>query len=728
MTLVVTTINAQWEAQGAFPDTSVKGGTHGIAVDPDGKVWVSSYYQDIPWIPQEGDTINTAGILVFNPDGTEASFSPIVTVTTGGGSIVDTLHGACRGMSTDENGNIVYVQSGPAKGIKINYQTGEAMAVALLPETGSSPTQAGVADDGTIFIGPVVGGGTNAIAMYDTDFNYIGNAVVGPPDIARVLEVSADGNTIYWMPFTGSQQIWIYERPDEFSEFALKDTLYKGMSIETCDWNPKTGKLWVSNDVRGPDSTKSHLTWYELDLAGGVGQSFTWQPNTDETEFPRGFAFAPDGNTAYAGTFTVNTPRMQKFAYVGLKIPSTWTNNGAFPDTSVKGGTHGIAVDPDGKVWVSSYYKDIPWVPAEGDTILTSGILVFNPDGTEASFSPIVTVTTGGGFIVDTLHGDCRGMSTDENGNIVYVQSGPAKGIKINYQTGEGMAVALLPETGSSPTQAGVSDDGTISIGPVVGGGTTAIAMYDTDFNYMGNAVVGPPDIARTMTVSADGNTIYWMPFTGSQQIWIYERPDEFSEFALKDTMFKGMSIETCDWNPATGKLWVSNDVRGANKDLKHLTWYELDLNNETWTDSFSWDNLSDETEFPRGFAFAPDGKTAYMGSFTTFTPRMQKATQTGTGVWQVSGLVPDGYLLEQNYPNPFNPTTMITFSIPKTEKVTIKVYNLLGQEIATLLNEVKVAGSYEVDFNASKLASGMYVYTIYAGKYSASRKMMFLK
>jgi len=93
-----------------------------------------------------------------------------------------------------------------------------------------------------------------------------------------------------------------------------------------------------------------------------------------------------------------------------------------------------------------------------------------------------------------------------------------------------------------------------------------------------------------------------------------------------------------------------------------------------------------------------------------------------------VDGVTPTTYSLRQNYPNPFNPNTTINFSIPEQSKVVIKVYNILGSEVATLVNEVKNAGSYNVDFRASNLASGMYIYTINAGKFTESKKMMLLK
>jgi hypothetical protein len=88
----------------------------------------------------------------------------------------------------------------------------------------------------------------------------------------------------------------------------------------------------------------------------------------------------------------------------------------------------------------------------------------------------------------------------------------------------------------------------------------------------------------------------------------------------------------------------------------------------------------------------------------------------------------PTGFSLSQNYPNPFNPSTEIKYSIPQSGFVTLKVYNLLGQEIATLDNQEQAAGNYIVNFNAAALTSGVYVYKIQSGSFSLTKKLMLLK
>ncbi len=98
------------------------------------------------------------------------------------------------------------------------------------------------------------------------------------------------------------------------------------------------------------------------------------------------------------------------------------------------------------------------------------------------------------------------------------------------------------------------------------------------------------------------------------------------------------------------------------------------------------------------------------------------------TGVSQADNSIPQNFLLEQNYPNPFNPSTQISYSIPSTEKVTLKVYDELGKEVASLVNQEQAAGNYTVDFDASQFASGVYFYRIQAGNNIQMKKMILMK
>jgi hypothetical protein len=88
----------------------------------------------------------------------------------------------------------------------------------------------------------------------------------------------------------------------------------------------------------------------------------------------------------------------------------------------------------------------------------------------------------------------------------------------------------------------------------------------------------------------------------------------------------------------------------------------------------------------------------------------------------------PETFTLSQNYPNPFNPATSIQFGLPEASDVTLEVYTMLGQKVAMLVNENRNAGYHTVNFDASNLSSGMYIYRIQAGNFVQTRKLTLLK
>jgi hypothetical protein len=166
-------------------------------------------------------------------------------------------------------------------------------------------------------------------------------------------------------------------------------------------------------------------------------------------------------------------------------------------------------------------------------------------------------------------------------------------------------------------------------------------------------------------------------------------------------------------------------DMRGPGPEIQNLPTLahrELTAGNKIVFAAF--DPLSVNTE---------DDSTAadfhWMG-FDNASPTYQALLWFGVavGVEKEDNVIPKTFSLSQNYPNPFNPSTSIKFSIPEASDVVLKVYDILGSEVAVLVNEKIEAGNYTVDFDASQFASGMYIYSIKAGEFNVSKKMMLLK
>lgn len=419
------------------------------------------------------------------------------------------------------------------------------------------------------------------------------------------------------------------------------------------------------------------------------------------------------------------------FMLITLVVNAQWSNQGGWPSTTLLGELHGIAVDPDGKVWASGY-DAVKHVPAgQTDSVTSRLIYVFNPDGSQASFSPIWKVTVNG--VTDTLKNSTRGMRADHNGNILYVEGGQNMW-RFNYQTGEGMNKVALG-IGTSPTAPAVSSDGKIFVAPVVNAGLS-IQEYDADFNLIGNAVTLPfSGFSRSIECSADGNTLYFPIYTRGF-IMIYHRPDELSAFDSVGTLMDGAVCESVTFNKVTGHLWASGGTYFSGYPApigwSQNTWYEFDVTNKTVLDSMKWSFTvpNGENERPRGIDFSPNGNTAYLGCFgvNNLFPLVQKVVYTGNAVDPDGQVVVNGYKLSQNYPNPFNPTTKINFELKESGFTSLKIYDMLGNEVATLVNNELTSGSYSINFNAANLASGTYVYQLNVNSTRITNKMILLK
>ena len=149
---------------------------------------------------------------------------------------------------------------------------------------------------------------------------------------------------------------------------------------------------------------------------------------------------------------------------------------------------------------------------------------------------------------------------------------------------------------------------------------------------------------------------------------------------------------------------------------------------------------IIDSNSIAGGLRIASDtnGNSYITGSFTglltigndiiTGGDFIAKISNTVLGITTEKPTIPNYFNISQNYPNPFNPTTTISFLIPRTEFVSLKVYDLLGREVATLVNEEKLPGHYEVEFNGMNLPSGVYFYRLQAGNFSQTKKLLLLK
>jgi hypothetical protein len=183
------------------------------------------------------------------------------------------------------------------------------------------------------------------------------------------------------------------------------------------------------------------------------------------------------------------------------------------------------------------------------------------------------------------------------------------------------------------------------------------------------------------------------------------------------------------------GSNWVLADTALMLRQVVAITAYGINIYAATSDSGVfrSTDNGATWTNINSGLKDLGTGSITISNSYMYAT--------TPSGVWKrplseisavddnLSGIrIPAECNLSQNYPNPFNPSTIISYQIPTTRFVTLKVYDILGREVKTLVNEQKNAGSYKVSFDGSKLASGVYIYQLCAGGFIKTRKLLLIK
>ncbi|MCF6270520.1 MAG: T9SS type A sorting domain-containing protein [Melioribacteraceae bacterium] len=284
------------------------------------------------------------------------------------------------------------------------------------------------------------------------------------------------------------------------------------------------------------------------------------------------------------------------------------------------------------------------------------------------------------------------------------------------------------------------------------GGGDYVGYLQDSDGTYTGAAIALAGDVDETdYSIEADvycyvnnpngsaytGVTFYSdstksvylklvADFDGSQRMRLYNNRLNMTTFQYTfhhqfDAADMPNGIPTAD-----GWYKIKVEVRTINEDTTAF-WSYFDgvlLNGSPIYDT----GVDRMASGKFGLFSFQQGETGIPGYFDNVVVKKLDAITSVKENREKINTVPEGFVLEQNYPNPFNPSTVINFSISESALVTLKVFNMLGQEVAELVNSVKSAGSYSATFDAANLPTGLYVYTIRVDNYTATKKMLLIK
>lgn len=173
---------------------------------------------------------------------------------------------------------------------------------------------------------------------------------------------------------------------------------------------------------------------------------------------------------------------------------------------------------------------------------------------------------------------------------------------------------------------------------------------------------------------------------------------------------------------PGAGNI---NGIESSGSNFWYIRGYKIYHSTDdgiSWTDEYTVTSSLTHIDFPDNL------NDCQMGWAVGYGGTIHKMTSSMVTSVNYEGEIPDIFELKQNYPNPFNPTTGIQYLIGSQQYVTLKVFDLLGREVATLVNEEKQPGTYDVEFNASELPSGIFFYRLTAGNFTDTKKMIIMK
>jgi hypothetical protein len=463
----------------------------------------------------------------------------------------------------------------------------------------------------------------------------------------------------------------------------------------------------------------------------------------------RSVSLSSDGNTAIVGGWLDNN--MVGAAWVYTRTGGTWSQQGsklvgtgAVGVFSFQG--YSVSLSSDGNTaivggWGDNSSAGAAWVftrtggvwSQQGNKLVGTGAVGHAGQGISVSLS-----SDGNTAIV--------GGDGDNNGNIgaawVYTRTGGVWSQQGNKLVGtgtvdtahQGFSVSLS-SNGNTAIVGGYGDNN--NVGAVWVYTRTGGVWTQQGNKLVGTGAVGNAQQGISASLSYDGNTAIVGGHGDNNNagaVWVYTRTGSvWSQQGSKlvgtgavGNASQGYSVSlSSDGNTAivggygdngnAGAAWVYTRTGGV--------WSQLGSKLAgTGAVGAAFQGISSSLSSDRNTAIVGgSGDNSNAGAAWVYT-------RGGSSVRELSGEVPHQFGLVQNYPNPFNPSTTIQLSLPKRGHVELKVYNMLGEKVATLVNEEKFAGTYSIQWNAGGVASGVYYYRLQAGDFVASKKLLLLK
>ena len=700
--------------QGVFNKVMNYGGTssdygYDIAVTNDGYTFVTGRFKSTDWDLGNGITLATTGnydmfIAKFNPQGEavwarQAGSSSVdegraVAVDASGNIIVagiftKTIHFGNDSLVNHGNYDIFiakYNDAGDLLWLKQAYTTNQDKAVDIAIDNENNYLITGYFGDDAV--DTLVYDGTNIISNGERDI--------------FVLKLNSDGILQWGISGGGAMN-------DEATALAIDNS----NNIYVTGYYKDTTAVFGTTTLNYQDGYEAFLT--KIDPNG----NYLWAKNV----------YGPGSDRAYAldlinaggdATIVVVTGAMEDTVYVG-ESAAMFESNGK-KDAFVFGYT-GDGIFLEGQVIggeEDDYAKSISLVPNSDDLYIggyTQSNFVMGEDTLnnlgkkdvlliKMQKDSLIWIKDFGGSSNDYLNSS----AVDDAGNVYF--AGNFQSATANFDTFD----------------------------------LTSLGSYDVWVGMIGEAPATPPTLfINEFLASNDAN--YYDSTTADFPDWIEiynpgDQPVDIGGMYITDDLTEltawqipttapdtttipagGFLVLLADKKPEAGVLHIKLKLSGKGEQIG-LTFSD----GVTVLDSLTFGKQTADISMGR----LPDGSDTWE-YFSVPTPGTTNSDGTVVGVNQNSNSLVYTFELKQNYPNPFNPTTTIKYSLPSvaadfSQRTILKVYNVLGREVATLVNEKQTAGNYTINFDASKLTSGIYFYKLSVGSFIQTKKMILLK
>jgi hypothetical protein len=439
------------------------------------------------------------------------------------------------------------------------------------------------------------------------------------------------------------------------------------------------GSVWVY--------TRNGSTWIQQ------GPKLTGTGSVGPSEQGFSVSLSSDGNTALVGGGSDNG--LTGAAWVFTRGGGTWTQQGSkLVGTGAIGSAaqgYSVSISADGNTAIIGGNRDN--TNAGAAWVFTRSGDVWSQQGTKLVGTGAVGVAQQGSSVSISADGNTviiGGSGDDDNAGAawVFTRSGNIWTQQGSKLVGTGgipnptlFAISVALSSDGNTAMIGRSADN-LSAGAVWVFVRNVGVWSQQGAKLVGTGAMGNSSQGYSVSLSSDGNNALvggWLDNTNAGAVWMFTR-------------------NGTTWIQTGEKLVGTGGVGGGQQGFS--------------------------------VALSSDGSTAMVGGWLDNgqTGATWVFTGTTTEVQEHDPNLPSEFSLQQNYPNPFNPSTSIQYAIASRQFVTLKVYDILGNAVATLVNEEKPAGSYEVNFDSNGLSSGVYFYKLIAGSFSETKKMILMR